>query len=557
MRRKKGRPLLGIDIGPTAITVVEASGTWPKPEIRRIESAPTPVGAIDSGQLVDVDAICNVLRVVIDKLGSKTREAVMGLPAQFVTTRVLDIPTVPASEMAAVIEGEVVHQKIMREPGASFDFIPLQPAGTTSTPNTQVLVMAAEENAISYYRVIAERVGLKLISLEPALSAMFRAASPDVYSHPACLCVTIDATASEISIVDDGKLRLYRRVDTGSDSLLGKSGTRRLETPSRTRPLPPARGGLARFSNDEDEDDTDDTPEPAGLDGVAASALALEIQRSIDYYRREYPEAARIDTLVAATSVPGLHGFVAWLQNGLGIETRAAQIDSASIGSTSLRTQVTPPEGLQYIRAYGLAMRELANVPATVPRLDLLGQQQVERAEAIAQRKLLLAGAAAAAILCYCIFTSITVGMHVRSIARDLEASKNDLKNLQQIKAVRIDQLEKQKDLLTRLKLDGLPLPRVTDAVAVTVPAHVGLTDIAVSKVGMVSIAGEAGNDRMLISMLEGLKSSPLLENTSLDSFDSSNQNAARPGLVHFQITSQLIGIKHSKPAAQAAPKPS
>src|ERR1051326_7428230 len=102
-----GRPILGIDIGPTEVYVVEMKGAWPDYQIVRTGKAPIPHKTVDGGRIVDAAAISTALRNLMDELGIVTRDAVMSIPESCVVTRVLDVPAVPANELRTVIEGEL------------------------------------------------------------------------------------------------------------------------------------------------------------------------------------------------------------------------------------------------------------------------------------------------------------------------------------------------------------------------------------------------------------------------------------------------------------------
>src|SRR5438045_4848743 len=94
-----GRPILGIDIAPNEICVVEMRGSWPDYQIVRAGKTPTPPRAVDAGRIMDAAAISAAIRALLDELGIATREAVLSIAECCVVTRVLDIPAVPANEL--------------------------------------------------------------------------------------------------------------------------------------------------------------------------------------------------------------------------------------------------------------------------------------------------------------------------------------------------------------------------------------------------------------------------------------------------------------------------
>jgi type IV pilus assembly protein PilM len=564
MGRKKGNPLLGIDINQNEICVVNMRGTWPNPQIMQVESVPTPEGAIEGGQIADPDAIGEALRSLLERMGVKTRTAVMGISSRNVTTRVLDVPVVPANELESVVEGEVQHQRILRDAAGGFDFVQLQSAET----GPQVLLMAAEEPIINAYRTIAERAGLRLVALEPTLPAMYRSASPMVYSRPSALCLTISSSESEIAIVDEGNIRLYRRVDNGYDQLIGGASdtaaplSADLNSPAlaERKPL----GLMDDYDYVEPVQPKSTTAAAAAanndpFDLMAANNLAIELQRSMDYYKREYPNAVEVSYIVIVSHIPEMAPLSEWLSQALSLEVNVAQIPVSGLADMNILPRLEPPHSMQFLTAAGLAMRELTSLPAGIPQFDLLPTRKADKQEAILRHRLTFALAASVVLLMLGMFKSFTVGQEANKVESALAHLKGDIAQLQQLKSIKLDEIQKQRDLLAVLKRDGLPVPRVSDAIAGTVPPNIALTEVSLNKAGSLTIGGEAVNDRLIITMLEGLKTSPLLQNTSLESFDSTSNNAAQKHLVKFQITSQLVGLKPLKPrgaaGAPAAPK--
>ena len=103
--------------------------------------------------------------------------------------------------------------------------------------------MASESHVAAEYAETAQRAGLRLLALEPLPIALLRALTPQLQKCPNSLCVLIQHGDVEIAVVEEGRLRLYRRLDITTEELF-------------------ASGGI----------------NPVGLNG-----LAMEMQRSLEY----------------------------------------------------------------------------------------------------------------------------------------------------------------------------------------------------------------------------------------------------------------------------------
>src|SRR5690349_13199763 len=114
-------PILGIDIDSKEIRVVEMRGSWSQPQILRAEAVPTPPGAVENGRVVYPQPVADALRILTQRMGVRTRDVILGLPARTVMARVLEIPNVPDAEIPAILQGEMLHYHLLMEGEGAFD----------------------------------------------------------------------------------------------------------------------------------------------------------------------------------------------------------------------------------------------------------------------------------------------------------------------------------------------------------------------------------------------------------------------------------------------------
>lgn len=202
----QGRTVLGVDINPSEICVLELRGSWPDAHIVNAGKTATPPGSIENGRIVEPASIAEAIRSMLDQAGITTRDVVMGIAENCVMTRILDVPAVPASELRTVIEGELAHYQILGGSGGAFDYMPLVRREEETETGPQALVMAAEELIVNGYRAVAEQAGLHLIALEPALLAMYRVSFAAIHEQPAGVCLAIGKNEAEITITSRGQI---------------------------------------------------------------------------------------------------------------------------------------------------------------------------------------------------------------------------------------------------------------------------------------------------------------------------------------------------------------
>ena len=541
MRRNKSRQLLGIDINQTEICVTQLQGAWPDPTVLKIDSEPMPHNSMKNGIVTNPDMVAEALRGLLERMEVSTRNAVISIAARQVATRVLDIPNVPDNEVKTLIEMEVNHQHILRDDNGLFAHIGLASAIKGRDDSRQILVMAAEDSTLAPLRELAHKSGVVIQGLEPSMMANMRIASLTTHTRQSALCIAMGTSESDISIVEHGNIRLYRRVDTGSHQLMSppKGGVDRKEDGTIVREK------MRMTAPIDEEPAVESETVKLGFDMMAANTLTLEVQRSLDYYKRECPDAGIVSSVTLVCNRPELESFARWISQSLQLEVVIAGIRTESQPQFSLLHLLQPPNSMRYLTSLGLAMRALTNVPETIPLMDLSGDVIMEREEVQTRNKLTFSLVASVAILMGGMVASFMVGSKVNRAGVELASLKQDMDRMQKMKNVKLEEMQRQRDLMVRLKVEGLPIPRVLDVITAAVPPNVGILDISVAKSGTITISGEATNDREIIALLESLKREPLLKSTSLDSFDSSNAspNGEKQKIVKFQVSAQLAGV--------------
>ena len=221
--RANQRTLLGIDLSPRQIRVVEMQGRASSIKTVRRGTAPMPADASTGGVISDPDAVGTALRRLIDSMGATAREAVFGLSSSSVTTQIMSVPRVPNNELPMLLEGELEHYKIGRAGEVAFDYArlagPAEQANGVDVGETPMLLMATDKSVVNAYRAVAERAGLHLLALEPTLLAMYRIGWMLSRDQPGTVCLSVDHSKSEVAVMEANAVHLYRRVDIGSDAL--------------------------------------------------------------------------------------------------------------------------------------------------------------------------------------------------------------------------------------------------------------------------------------------------------------------------------------------------
>jgi type IV pilus assembly protein PilM len=532
----QGRPILGVDINDVEIRIVEVRGTFGAPQVVHAGAVATPRAAMEGDRIVRVSEVAEAVRGLLSRMGVTTRAAVLGVGGPSTVTRVLDIPRVPDHEVRMVIEGELAHYQIMREGSGTFDYMRLREAEASAGSGPQVLLMAADEKVIGALRAVADQAGLQVASMEPVLLGTFRAAYDLLQGEASGACLSVTYGRSEIAIVDHGDIRLYRRADIGSNDLIGGRTTRAPQRPGEEVP----QGRMLLGGDQEPAPVPEDSTATGCLRSDVASSLATELQRSLDYYRREFPQSSAATRVLLATNDAELEPLAEWLSSALNLDVSLADPPASPGVSRSIAAQLEPPGGLRFLAACGLAMHGLPGHPDAMPRFDLSVREREHQDAIEARGRLWFSLGVSAVILAAGAFMVFHLSGTAQEMDRELKARRQVLAGKQRLATARVQDLVELKDQLDALKKEGFPVPRIMDALASTVDPRAGLREVKLERDGRVAVAGEAANEEAMIRTRDSLGNCAMFDGTSLDSFNTRTENEGR--VVDFQISAQLAG---------------
>ncbi|RYG32224.1 hypothetical protein EON81_21145, partial [bacterium] len=397
----KPRPVLGIEIHPDEVRVVELVPTGTGWSVaNRTALIPVPNFLGEYG-FIEPIVLGRALRSTLDKAGITTVDAAFGLPPNYCAVRALSVPPVEGSELRFIVQGEIELARMFRSPDASFDIINLNDGKLLDSGGQSVLAVGADLAVLANIRDFAEAAGLKTEAIEPTHMALFRGAY--VQAPPPNLFLTLSESYAELSLLDNGRLALHRAFDLGT-SIFNTA---------------PAEG--------------ESKGEPLDVDG--ASAIAIELRRTIDFIARELREAPPTEEIAIAATHPNAPILAEWIQNSLRIRCRLADLNSANLdGARNLETA----EALRFSAALSLALRPPYPLPEAVPVVDLLAHEKLRHnIQEDIKRKSRVALLAACAILACSLLAAGLGTLQANRAAGELAASKARLAQTQELERIK------------------------------------------------------------------------------------------------------------------------
>lgn len=484
-----------------------------------VASAPLPPGAMDEEGMVDIALAGDVMRSIVTQLDPKASSIALGVSGCNLVARVMEIPPVPDSEVRAVLRGEMDHYRILPAGQSAFDYFRLPdvkpPDGEPAEEApARVLLMGGEERVVASYRDLVASMGLGLVSVEPGSIAVLRAHYPLIRDREAVAVVSIASNRTDIFVLQKGEVQFYRQVDSGVADLRPPVGR---STPGTANPI--ALGPLS--ADDEETPAPRPSAPPAGgyqpFNRQAVSLLVTEIQRSIDYFLREYPiegEAMKVRLAIDAQDAGELFPIIA--QHLRSEAELTSVVDTLAVSPEALDF-VAGPEGFRFTVAVGLALNGFGGEYAGAPALDLSVADRVVVEGRVTPRYLMASASAACVILLGTIIAAFIVGGAIARSERSLKQKKAELQALTAEHAAQVARLERQKRLVAEIANRNKPIKEAVEFISSAISPRACLTLINITSDGKIHLSGEAAAPRVVADMMDMLNFSPRLEPVRLD----------------------------------------
>lgn len=333
----------GLDIGETAIRVVQLKKSGGKPSLVSYGDAPLAANALHSDSQADVSRVAATVAQLVKDLKLTTKNVVAGLPASKVFASIITTPKLTQAEMEKAIKFQADQYIPMAVDQVKLDWSILGPG--RSENELEVLLVGAPNTVTTKYLNILEQAGLEVVALETNATALYRAmVSP---ASPPVLVLDMGTTASDLTVVYQHSPRLIRSINVGGRTFI-KSVAQNL--------------GLDDIQAEQFVDKFGLTQ--SKLEGQVYKAikpsldiLIDEIQKSIKFFTGRYPEA-KLEKLVLTGGTSALLELPAYLATAISLPV---EIGNAWIN-------VSYPASLQdkligvstrYGVASGLAQRDL------------------------------------------------------------------------------------------------------------------------------------------------------------------------------------------------------
>jgi type IV pilus assembly protein PilM len=268
----KNKDIIGVDIGSSAIKLVELKESRGNYTLKEMGMLPLPPEAIVDNALIDSAAVVETLRTLIKTLGVKVKDAVCSISGNAVIIRKISLPAMSQGELDEQIQWEAEQYIPFDISEVNLDFHILGPDYHDPT-KMNVLLVASKKDIIDDYFAVFTEAGLKLTVVDVDSFAMQNAFEVNyaVGEEALVALINIGAGMMNLNLIKGGNSVFTRDVQTG-----GNVYTEEIQK-------------QLGVSNDEAVKIkiTGDHPQRAKLQEIFSrvnETMANEMKRSLDFY---------------------------------------------------------------------------------------------------------------------------------------------------------------------------------------------------------------------------------------------------------------------------------
>ncbi len=242
---------LGVDIGTTAIKMVEVRKGKQLPELVNYASIESRSHLIRQGSVIQTSGIkmfdsqvADLLRTLVDKMQPQSREAIASLSTFNAFTTVIDFPDMAASDLAKAVAFQAKQYIPVPLSEVRVDWIKVgEYQDDKGFKHQHVLLISVPNEQVARYQAIFRSVGLTLRALEIETLSLVRASLGT--DQTPTLLIDIGSRSTNIIFVDKGQLLFSAQSDFASTTLTQALAQSLSINPMRAEELKREQGILA------------------------------------------------------------------------------------------------------------------------------------------------------------------------------------------------------------------------------------------------------------------------------------------------------------------------
>jgi type IV pilus assembly protein PilM len=341
---------IGLDVGSTAVRAAELAEGSP-PTVVRAAQVPLPAGAVENGEVRDVEAVSEGLRELWTRGGFKSRKVWMGVGNQRVVVREIALPAMPEKELRQSLGFQVQEFIPMPVDEAVLDYHLIEEIEVDGRQMLRLLLVAAQKAMVDTLVMSATNAKLEPMGLDLVPFAMVRAvgatgAGMELERFGGEAVVDIGAHVTNIVVHAAGETRFVRILPSGGRDI----------TVAIARGLTVEDEVAERLKRGEVVEGSAATPEQAlEVAMQRATQFVDEIRSSLEFYTAQ-TQGARIERLLISGGGSKLEGFVDIVRQRIPVTVEPGRVFSKVGSQLSLSEEAQAEAEPVLATAVGLAI---------------------------------------------------------------------------------------------------------------------------------------------------------------------------------------------------------
>jgi len=347
--RQASPPLLGIDISPSGVKVVElVPGQKSSICLQRYAIEPIERGAISDGNVENPEQVAEALNRALRRMGTRTREAALAMPSSAVITKRITLPAgLTEEDYELQVETEASQYIPFAIEEVNLDFQILGPTAGASE-EVDVLLAASRKEKVEDRVAVAEMCGLRSVVVDvdtyAARAALDRIARllPNEGQGLVIAVFDIGAVVTNVSVVLNGQTIFEREQAFGGQHLT--------QDLMRLYGLALEEAELRKKTGDLPENYQADVLQPFVEQG------ATEIARALQFFFTSTPYA-RVDRIYLAGGSSVIPGLLEAIADRTQVPTELLSPFQGMEIASEVREKHLRVDAPALLTACGLAMR--------------------------------------------------------------------------------------------------------------------------------------------------------------------------------------------------------
>ena len=344
------RTRIGLDIGSTAVRAAELTEGSP-PSVVRAAQVPLPAGAVENGEVKDVEAVTEALRELWSRGGFKSKKVWMGVGNQRVVVREISLPWLPEKELRQSLGFQVQEFIPMPVDEAVLDYHAIEETEEEGRRTLRVLLVAAQRTMVNALVAAATGAKLEPMGLDLVPFAMVRAvgatgAGMELEDTGNEAVVDVGAHVTNIVVHSAGETRFVRILPSGGRDItmaIARSLSVEDDVAERLKRGEVVEGASVSAAQAED------------VARQRAQQFVDEIRSSLEFYTAQ-SQGARIDRVLVSGGGSKLHGFMDVIRQRIPVSVEPGRVFSRVGSQLSLSDEAQAEAEPVLAVAVGLAI---------------------------------------------------------------------------------------------------------------------------------------------------------------------------------------------------------